>query len=443
MTRVSSLEERVMICELGHAGYTHAQIAEQTSWSVPTVRKWRARERRLGRKGLTVRRGRHREGALSSFPTLIHETVLAWRRAHPGWGAKTLRAELMIDPRFGKRRVPDRSSIARLLKEQGLTRRYDRHRELPQPTTQGCHAPHDEWEMDARGYHSVADVGVVALINVNDRFSRVKLLSYPCCLGQRKGPLHPGTEDYQLVLRLCFVEWGLPDRLAVDHDSVFYDNTSGSPFPTRFHLWLLALGVSLIFGPVGRATNQAITERSHQTWARQVLEGQSFSCWQVLHDALLRRRDFMNLHLPCAPLGELPPLVAHAEALTPCRLYRPEQEAQLVDLARVHAYLSQGRWFRRVSRSGNTGLGGYSYNLGKACASQEAEITFDPTDRHLVFRSEDGSTTKRLPIRGITPLALMGRLGPLASLNQFQLALPLSWKDWQMIRLCETFSDTT
>jgi hypothetical protein len=62
---------------------------------------------------------------------------------------------------------------------------------------------------------------MVTLINLNDHYSRARLLSFPCGLGRERVERHPATEDYQLALRLAFAKWGLPDRLAVDHDSVF------------------------------------------------------------------------------------------------------------------------------------------------------------------------------------------------------------------------------
>ena len=52
---------------------------------------------------------------------------------------------------------------------------------------------------------------------------------------------------------LASTERGLPDRLATDHDRIFSDETSKSPFPTRFHLWLLVLGIDLQFGRLGRS----------------------------------------------------------------------------------------------------------------------------------------------------------------------------------------------
>ncbi|MFQ5859026.1 MAG: hypothetical protein ACE5LU_25795, partial [Anaerolineae bacterium] len=329
-------------------------------------------------------------------------------------------------------------SIGRFLKAEDLTRDYQKHSPLPQATREVPQAPHEEWEMDARGYERMPGVGIISLIDLNDRYSRVRLHSYPCSLGTQRVERHPTTEDYQLVLRLAFAEWGLPDRLTVDHDSVFYDNRSPSPFPTRFHLWLVALNVRLVFGRMGQPTDQGLTENSHQLWANQVLVGQDFPNWEALCQALHKRRDFLNTRLPCASLDETPPLVAHPQACTPRRLYRPEWEADLLDLSRVYAYLAQGRWFRLVSTAGTVSLGGQVYWLGTTWARQQAEITFDASDQRLVFLSEEGELIKSLPIQGITPETLMGELGPLVGLPMFQLALPFSWDDWRVIRLSET-----
>ena len=73
---------------------------------------------------------------------------------------------------------------------------------------------------------------------------------------------HADTADYLLVLRLTFVNWGLPQQLRVDRDSVDRDNTSKSPFPTRLHLFLLGLGIELAIGASAPAT-QAGDHRTH------------------------------------------------------------------------------------------------------------------------------------------------------------------------------------
>jgi hypothetical protein len=405
-----------------------------------TVRKWRRRGKQ-GRKALASAMGRPASGALSTYPVLIRETLRAWRRAHPGWGAKTLRAELEADERFKGLELPGHRTMARFLNQEGFTRSYEKHSALPPSSRSVAQAPHQAWEMDGRGHEYISDVGVVTLIDLNDRFSRVRLLSYPCLLGKARRERAPATEDYQLVLRLAFADWGLPDYIAVDHDSVFYDNATKSPFPTRLHLWLLALGVSLTFGRMGRATDQGLTECSHQLWEKQVLLGQSFTGWSELYHTLRRRRDFLNTRLPCASMGNVPPLVACPDAQIPRRPYRPEWEAQLLALSGVYAYLAKGRWFRKVSKDGTVSLGSQVYILGRAWTKkkqQQVEITFDPSGCQLLFRSEDGEQTKKLDIKGITPQTLMGEMGPLVGLPAFQLALPLAWDAWRAARHCDT-----
>ncbi len=138
--------------------------------------------------------------------------------------------------------LPIRSRIAALLKSANFTRRYQRHSELPEPKPLPEGRPHDEWQLDAQGTMKVDGVDNINLITIIDVVSRLKVESYPCL-----GTTNPPLEAYQLMLRRAFLTTGLPRRISFDHGTVFYDNTSPSPFPTRLHLWLLALGVDVRF----------------------------------------------------------------------------------------------------------------------------------------------------------------------------------------------------
>jgi hypothetical protein len=437
--RTTSLEERVMICTLAQAGSSDAAIAQKMGWALGTVRKWRHRGKR-GLENLASKRGRPARGALSTFAPQVRSTVQDLRHAHPGWGPLTLRVELEGEPPAAQ--LPSRSSIGRYLQQEHLSRPYERHQDLPTPTPASAQEPHQEWELDAEGYVHVPGVGVIAPINLGDRCSKVKLMSYPCWVGEKRASRHPTTADYQLVFRLTAIEWGLCDRLYVDRDSVYYDNGSKSPFPTRLHLWWLALGVELVVGPADRPTERGMIERGHQTWAAQAVEGQTFSSWEALYAALGQRRDVLNYRLPCASTGNQPPLVAYPAARVPRRPYRPEWEAELLDLARIDAYLATGRWFRKASNVGALCLGDQRYGLGKAWIKKEVEVTYDPTTRELVFYAPEGELRTRQAIKGLTKEALMGELGPLANLHSFQLALPFTWDEWRVIRLYETLGDT-
>jgi hypothetical protein len=434
----TTLQERFEIKDRAEAGQSDPEIARGIGRPLPTVRKWRRRGQRQGRAGLASKMGRPARGALSTFSASLRDTTCQMREAHPGWGPKTILVRLEKLDEFQGQPLPDRSSIARYLYQEELTRPYERHSELPQPPLSSAQAPHDEWEVDAQGPAYVPRVGAISLINLCDVYSKVKLASYACLVGKRRATGKPTTEDYQLVFRLAFLRWGRPKRIASDRDSAFYDNTTPSPYPTRLHLWLIGLGIDLAFGRPGRPTDQATDERFHQTISAQGIQGHTFETWEALQDTLNERLDFLNWELPCRTLGNQPPLLAHPEAVFSGRLYHPELEAELFDLQRVYNYLASGRWFRRVTSVGQVSLGSHRYGLGSAWAKQTVEITFDPTDQHFIFRSEDGSQVQRLPAQGLSKEVLMGELEPLVTLPAYQLALPFSLQEWRVIRLCET-----
>ena len=238
----TTFQERLDIAERAAAGQRDSEIAAALACSVWTVRKWRRRDQQRGRLGLTSQMGRPAIGPLSDSPANLRSTLLHMRHTHPGWGPDTLLAELRVDPCWADQPLPSRSRIAALLKSAKLTRRYQRHSALPEPRLQSDVGPHDEWELDAQGTMPVEGVGKVSLITIIDVVSRLKVECYPCL-----DTTNPPLEAYQLMLRRAFLTTGLPRRISLDHGTVFYDNTTPSPFPTRLHLWLLALGVEVRF----------------------------------------------------------------------------------------------------------------------------------------------------------------------------------------------------
>lgn len=442
MSTDTSLEIRMRILELSQANYTDQQIADKVGFSVPTVRKWRRRGEREGREALASKRGRPRTGALSSFPKALREDIHLMRVVHPGWGPSTLAAEIDRDPYWKGKPRPSRSSIARYLKEQGLTRIYERHTQLPQVRRKTAKAPHDVWELDARGEEYIPEVGVIALINIKDICSRARLLSYPTVLGKRRRQHHPNTEDYMMALRLAFVDWGLPKQVHVDHASVFFDNSTKSPFPSRIHLWLTALGIDVTFSRRYRATDQGAVERSHQLWAAQVLENQEFSTWEELYFALRKRRDFLNRSLPCATLGGLPPLLAFPNAAQSDRQYRPEWEEEILDMERVFNLLREGRWFRLVSKNGHISMGRDVMSVGRKLARQQLEVKVDPEENCYLCYDARGTVVARCRPRKLTKDYLMGHVGTLFNLPFFQLALPFAGEAERVIRFFRTLPVT-
>jgi hypothetical protein len=138
--------------------------------------------------------------------------------------------------------------------------------------------------------------------------------------------------DYQLTFRRAFLTYGIPQILTLDHGTVFYDNTTPSPFPTKLPLCLLALGV-------------------------QALLGQTYTSPADVWAGLDARPEVLNRDLPSRALSHQAPLQAYPHAIHSGRMDRPEWEEDWLCLERVWSYLQQGRWFRSSRCNGVFSLG--------------------------------------------------------------------------------------
>ena len=424
---------RVRIGELASEGKTDAEIAIALGDNYWTVRKWRRRFQQHGKAGLVSTMGRPVKGALSTFSSTVCAVIRRVREAHPGWGADSIIASLVWDEGWTLAELPSRSSIAAFLKQAGLTKRYGYNIPLPEPEEQLATHPHQEWELDAMGDQKVKGIGSVSLINIIDVVSRLKVESYPC-LNQR----NPSTPEYYLTLRRAFLKFGLPERITFDHGTVFYDNTSASPWPTKLHLWLIALGVEVGFTRKRCPTDHARVERMHQTMDWQALKGQAWSDPDALWDGLDRRREMLNQHLPVRTLDRQIPLLAYPSAVHSQRPYQPAWEHEMLQLERIYSYLASGRWFRRTNKGGHFSIGGHFYRTCWRWHSRTVEITFDAQTVSLICTLEGGTEPPmRVPLQGLSIAELMGELSVFQRLPDFQLSLPWSADTWRSLAYAE------
>jgi transposase len=436
--RPTSLAERVEIGERWRVGQTDPQIAKALERPVATIRKWRRRNQHQGREGLSSQMGRPATGALGQSPEEVSREISQMRKAHPGWGPLTILTELQKKAQFAGKRLPSRSRIAAYLKQEDWVRKYERHPELPEPKPKKVERPHQEWEVDAQGKMTIHGIGGVSIVNILDVFSHLKIDSLPCLR-----TTHANTQDHQLLLRRAFVRYGLPEQISLDHDSVFYDNQTASPFPTVLHLWLIGLGIEVRFMHKPPPAEHARIERTHQTLTQQAVIGQTFANVADLQIMLTGRINFLNADYPSRALQGQAPLSAFPQANQPQCPFRLEWEKEQLDLQRIYHYLAQGRWFRLTSTVGMFSLGAQRYNAGTKYARQTLEITFDPQTCELVCLPEKTTQPIRLPAKGLTQEALMGELDPLMTIPVYQLALPLSRQTWREMMLCRTLADTT
>lgn len=371
--------------------------------------------------------GRPASGSLSSFEAVVVQKVLELKMAHPGWGSKTIYSELSRDRWLSQYSIPKPSTIALFLKQKGLNREYEAVHPLPNSKKVRSTFPHQVWQIDGQGACKVSGLGRINLINIKDIYSRIYCGSLPVRARSHNGS--PSGEEYQLALRLAFMEFGLPDKLQADHAGVFYENKGKSPFPTRFHLWLISLGLDLIFSRKFRPTDQAIVERSHQTMSAQALQGHHYDTLLDLHRFCDKRRRALNFHLPCQSTNNTPPIVAYPKARLSAKYYQWNAEKEMIQLERIYQYLKQGIWIRKVNKSKTCHLGGQWYYLKSATIHSKVTITFCSDIQKLIFKDTNGQLIDRQNIKGITHQYLMGNTFSGLDLPSFQLKIPFGNKE--------------
>lgn len=359
------------------------------------------------KESLVVKQGRPVKGALSSYPQEIVTLIKKLREAHEGWGAMVIRIELIEEYAYQEKNLPSIDSINRYLKQNGFIKEKEPINKMPcEPVRPAVNRTHERWELDAHGTIYVAGIGYVSMINIKDTKSKVHCMAFPA---QTKGKMsQPKTIHYFWALRLAFEDKGLPRAIQVDKDSVFIDNKSKSPFPSLMHLFLIGLGIKLIFIKVSPPAKQAIVERSHQTIDRQVTQGQRYTNWKELFRYTTKRRNRMNEKIPNRLLGRKPPLVRYPQAKHSGRFYQVEKEAELIDMKRIFSYLSKCLWYRKVSKDKTISLDAKIYYIKNATPGSQIQITFCNRRKKLLFRDAKELILAIRPIKDFSINYIMG-----------------------------------
>jgi hypothetical protein len=357
---------------------------------------------------LEPRMGRPRCGVLGSFPEDVRKQIDHLRPTKEGWGAATIRVEMSLMADFDTISLPSERSICYSLKERGRCRTYYNPEVLASEACIVATAPHDVWQMDAEGNKLVNSVGMVSFLNIKDVFSKTYIGSIPCVLPGNFN--HLTKKHYQWALRLAFREWGLCNKLQVDHESIFYENSTKTPFPTSFHLWALGIGIPLCFTPGGKPFKQGAVEKSHQTMHTQVCAGRTYPDEEALFISSQQRRQRLNYHIPCRTLDKKAPLKVFPETKQPIRLYDPQKEESLFDIARIYDYLDGGKWYRKIGRNKIFTLGAKQYSIKDATPNTDIIITFDRQDKYFHCIDANGSTIADLQPKGLSFKELSGNL---------------------------------
>jgi hypothetical protein len=188
----------------------------------------------------------------------------------------------------------------------------------------------------------------------------------------------------QEQLRTAFGSWGRPRRVRVDNGTPW---GSAGDLPTDLALWLIGLGIEMIWNPPRCPQANGVVEHSQGTGKRWA---DPTTCPDL---AALQRRLEEQDHIQRARYPSIngrSRLDAFPGLKHSGRAYEPEQEAALWDLGRVLNHLAGYVLVRRVDGSGTISMYNRNRYLSKALKGQDVYVTLDPIAVEWVYSSRDG-----------------------------------------------------
>ncbi|MEO1401596.1 MAG: hypothetical protein AAFV72_10170 [Cyanobacteria bacterium J06635_1] len=189
----------------------------------------------------------------------------------------------------------------------------------------------------------------------------------------------------QQVMQRWFEQWGRPAQMQLDHGQPW--QSGRSDLPSLFELWLIGLGIEVVWSRPCRPQDNGIVERSHRTtqaWSAPAycrdLEHLQYS----LDEAARVQRQLYPTETGTTRLQRYPQLLACP------RPYQINKEPQLWSLQRVYSFLAQGCWQRKVDASGRISLYNHNYTVGRALGGQMLWVRFEPTTGEWLYCNEKG-----------------------------------------------------
>jgi transposase InsO family protein len=256
--------------------------------------------------------------------------------------------------------------------------------------------PHHLWQIDLKEKCALEGLdNRVTVLNARDVYSSLTVGAEIFEL--KRGSAVLSGRDVQKATRACFARFGLPGIVRTDKGTCFAANILKNGFPSHYTLWLVGLGIRHDMIERGQAAQNGCVERFNRTYGSLVLRDGPFHDLDELRERSEATVRFLNESYPsrAGSCKGRAPLQAHPNAAKPRRPYRPQDEADLFDLSRVDKYLARFRWQRRSDSQGKVSVGNNDYYLGRKHARRVFDVTFDPTDRHLLFQSPDKTLSLR------------------------------------------------
>jgi transposase InsO family protein len=198
--------------------------------------------------------------------------------------------------------------------------------------------------------------------------------------------------EVQSALITVFKNWGIPRWIKVDNGRPFGDPQLELIPPLS--LWLIGLGIKVIWNKPRCPQQNAKVERSQDTMARWT-DSEKCKDYFDLQLRLWEQAHFYNYHFPLRAFKNITRIEVFPKLIHSARNWNPNA----LSLEPILAFLSKGTWKRSVSKVGQINMYNRKFSVGMAYKGQRVSIKLCPIRNSWIIYDSVGKYIKSVPTK--------------------------------------------
>src|SRR6478672_400943 len=297
LVELGVVEQRYQaVLEVLNDGASVTDVARRYGVARQTVHEWLRRYGRDGLGGLADRGSRPLSCPHQMAP-VVEARVVEMRRAHPGWGPRTI---LFWLDRAGVSPLPGRSSVERCLVRHGLVTPQARKRKRSDYQRWERSRAMELWQMDIVGGVRIVDGSEAKIVSGIDDHSRFAVSARVVA----RATARPVCD----ALRDAMQAHGVPGEILTDNGKVFTARFGPGPGPVLFDRICTDNGIKHRLTAPRSPTTTGKFERWHKTMRREFLDDKVFASLDDAQAELDRWVRHYNFERPHQSIGRVPPI---------------------------------------------------------------------------------------------------------------------------------------
>jgi transposase InsO family protein len=358
LVELGLVEQRYQaVLEVLNDGATIVDVARRYGVARQTVHDWLGRYASEGLGGLADRSSRPLS-CPHQMSAVVEARIVEMRRAHPGWGPRTILYWLERD---GVVPLPGRTSVERCLVRHGLVTPRARRRKRSDYKRWERSRAMELWQMDVVGGVRVVEGAEAKIVSGIDDHSRFVV----CARVVARATARPVCD----ALEAAMAAHGVPEAILTDNGKVFTARFGPGPGPVRFDRICRDNGIDHLLTAPRSPTTTGKVERWHKTLRREFLDGKTFVSFDDAQAQLDAWVGHYNHKRPHQSIGLVPPIERFRLAVPtpgPVEVAEPASPD-------IGAPVTT----RRVSAKGTISFATAQYKAGAWLAGQEVEVICD------------------------------------------------------------------